>query len=246
MAPIINHAQVAYDAIERLERARDLDELITTFRLCLEQFGITIVLITGLPDPPADPTPYFLLNGWPPGWQDHYIAEDFYRDDPVAQFGRLRIDPFTWSSAPIDTRRHPRARQVMAEAASVGMCEGFVIPILTCQSEHACVSVAGEKPRLDAETQRTIQFIGTYAHARAMRLSAGSGVVPRQWLLSEREREVLRWTAEGKTTWETSRILGISARTVTYHIATASQRLKAGSRTHAVARALALGEIALN
>ncbi|NJL08019.1 MAG: LuxR family transcriptional regulator [Methylacidiphilales bacterium] len=243
---MVDHARLAFAAVERLENVSDPQQLIGTFQSCLDPFGFNIVLITGLPDPPADPTPFFLLNSWPSGWHDRYIEEDFYRDDPVAAAGRTQIDPFAWSEAPVNPERQPRALQVMDEAASVGMRDGFVVPILTSRSVQACVSVAGDLPDLSLDTRRMVHLVAMYAHARAMRLHAGSKALPKRRLLSDREREVLVWSASGKTAWETSCILGISERTVTYHITMAARRLQAVSRTHAVARAIALGEISIS
>jgi len=57
-------------------------------------------------------------------------------------------------------------------------------------------------------------------------------------LLTPREREVLTWVAQGKTTWEISEILGIASRTVDEHVASAGRKLGAANRTHAVAIAL--------
>ncbi|WP_447973005.1 LuxR family transcriptional regulator [Nitrospira sp. Kam-Ns4a] len=37
-------------------------------------------------------------------------------------------------------------------------------------------------------------------------------------VLTKREREVLEWMKEGKTNWEIGRILGISERTVRFHV----------------------------
>ena len=58
--------------------------------------------------------------------------------------------------------------------------------------------------------------------------------------LSERERDVLRWTAAGKTSSETGMILGISARTVNYHMTSILLKLNAVNKTHAVVKAVTL------
>ncbi len=62
--------------------------------------------------------------------------------------------------------------------------------------------------------------------------------------LTKREREVLEWMKEGKTNWEIGRILGISERTVRFHVGNILMKLQALSRAHAVALALEQGMIA--
>jgi DNA-binding CsgD family transcriptional regulator len=58
--------------------------------------------------------------------------------------------------------------------------------------------------------------------------------------LTERERDVLRWTAAGKTSSETGTILGISARTVNYYMTSILLKLNAVNKTHAVVKAVML------
>jgi len=58
--------------------------------------------------------------------------------------------------------------------------------------------------------------------------------------LSERERDVLRWTAAGKTSSETGMIMGISARTVNYHMTSILFKLNAVNKTQAVVKAVML------
>jgi DNA-binding NarL/FixJ family response regulator len=58
--------------------------------------------------------------------------------------------------------------------------------------------------------------------------------------LTERERDVLRWTAAGKTSSETGLILGISARTVNYHMTSILLKLNAVNKTQAVVKAVML------
>ena len=59
--------------------------------------------------------------------------------------------------------------------------------------------------------------------------------------LTRREIECLGWCAEGKSYWETAVILGISERTVSFHMEAVRSKLKATSNAHAVAMALRAG-----
>ncbi len=63
-------------------------------------------------------------------------------------------------------------------------------------------------------------------------------------VLSEREREVLEWTACGKTAEEIGHILDLSVRTVNYHVNTLVLKLKCCNKTAAVVRAALLGMLA--
>jgi DNA-binding CsgD family transcriptional regulator len=58
--------------------------------------------------------------------------------------------------------------------------------------------------------------------------------------LTEREREVLRWLAAGKTDRDIGDILGISPRTVHKHLQRMYEKLGVETRTAAVVRGLSL------
>ncbi|MEJ2696218.1 MAG: helix-turn-helix transcriptional regulator [Candidatus Sulfobium sp.] len=63
--------------------------------------------------------------------------------------------------------------------------------------------------------------------------------------LSGRELEVLNLLKLGKTSWDVSKILGISERTVNYHIGNAMRKLDAINRIQAVYEAVNLDLIDL-
>jgi DNA-binding CsgD family transcriptional regulator len=62
-------------------------------------------------------------------------------------------------------------------------------------------------------------------------------------VVTQRELEVLKWLAEGKTSDVISTILGISYITVNNHIANAKMKLHAVNSVHLVAKALRGGII---
>jgi LuxR family quorum-sensing system transcriptional regulator CciR len=63
--------------------------------------------------------------------------------------------------------------------------------------------------------------------------------------LSARERDCLRWTAEGKSSWDIGMILKISENTVNFHLKNAMRKFGTTSRTVAVVQAIRLNLIEL-
>ena len=59
--------------------------------------------------------------------------------------------------------------------------------------------------------------------------------------LSCRELEVLKWTADGKIASDIGMILGLSTRTVNFHISSAMKKLGANNKTSAVVMAAKSG-----
>ena len=93
---------------------------------------------------------------------------------------------------------------------------------------------------LSRDERAALHLIAIYAHGQA-RSFLTPGAAPRSFVnqgLSPREKECLRWSACGKTTWEISVILGLSQRTIEEYLGKAALKLGAVNRVQAVAEAL--------
>ena len=66
---------------------------------------------------------------------------------------------------------------------------------------------------------------------------ARSAIWPKHVGLREREVEALTWAARGKTFWEIGEILGLSKRTVEFHLDNARRKLGVATRTQALIKA---------
>jgi LuxR family quorum sensing-dependent transcriptional regulator len=238
----VDYARVAFDLIDEFDRLRTADEVMARLSKVLSKFGYTAFLITGVPEPPQRVEPYFLLNGWPESWAKLYGERNYYLDDPVAAWCRRSINPFEWSEAPYDAERCPRAAEVMNVATDFGMKQGFLVPVVRGNGFHACVTMAGSCPDFEPRAKRAIHLVSLYAHAKVVAF-LGLSEASRRAALTDREREVLAWTAVGKSSWDISIILGISERTVNWFIANAARKLDAVNRTQAVVNAIRAGEI---
>ena len=79
---------------------------------------------------------------------------------------------------------------------------------------------------------------GTFVDAELAGALTGSRAVERLPLLTQREREILRLLADGLRNDEVAQALSISPLTVRTHVKNAMEKLKADTRTEAVAKAL--------
>jgi LuxR family quorum sensing-dependent transcriptional regulator len=197
--------------------------------------------MAGLPSPGTSLSDLTVANGWPPEWFELYTRENFSVMDPVPKYGASTLQPFEWSEAHYDKESNPAAHLVMTRAAEFRLMEGYCIP-LHYDEGGAVISMATEQLNIDPVAKSALQLIGVYAHNRIRSLGRPTS---ERALLTAREREVLRWAADGKTSWEVSVILRISERTVKFHLIQASRKLNAVNRTSAVAKALARGLIKL-
>lgn len=82
-----------------------------------------------------------------------------------------------------------------------------------------------------------MRWLANTAHQGFSRILASRWHIP----LSSREKEVLRWAADGKTNSEISEIMTISVATVKFHTHNAAVKLGAANRTATVTRAALMG-----
>ncbi len=86
-----------------------------------------------------------------------------------------------------------------------------------------------------------LQLLATHALTAADRLLSpklNKADLPK---LTRRELDVLSWTAQGKTAWEVSVILGMSEKTVNFHLGNAMRKLEVTSKHQAVLKCVAAG-----
>lgn len=179
---------------------------------------------------------------YPGEWIAHYLESRYSETDIVALEAFRAVAPFEWRELLTRGDATPAARKIFAEAADFGIHEGFTMPIRGAGG-MAMISFVVEDTALLGDKgmahRHALQLMAMYYH------SVSSTSTPDEMgLLTPREREVLLWTARGKTGWEIGQILNLSERTVTFHAENAKVKLGAASRSHAAVRAIMQGLIA--
>jgi LuxR family quorum sensing-dependent transcriptional regulator len=233
--------QVALDAIEQFNRAEDIGSLSAQLTRAISSFGYQFLCCLSAPSIQNQAfDKRVLLNVWPKGWFEQYQKSNFNAHDPITAAVRIRTESFRWADVviPPDDRL---AKSVMTIALTdYRMRHGYCVPIHGLNGYQAGISFAGFEVEDVVEANAAVQLIGIYAFNRVATIKSTR---KEHRILTEREREVLRWTAAGKTAWDTGGILNIAEDTVNKHIASAMRKLNVYSRAQAVAESIRRGEI---
>lgn len=234
---------LAFECIDRIQRCTAKEQVFRELQSAGEAFGFSTFHMAGVPEPGVRWELYTLLSGWPAGWFERYMAQDYFQHDPVIWRIRSSVLPFMWSEAPYNAEENPLSHRIMQEARDFKLNDGFCVPIYTLHGRQAGVSLGGERIELSNDARAALNLIAIYAHYRAMDLHDRDhgGGERRKPKLSQREIEVLKWVSLGKTSWEIGEILAISERTANAHIENARIKLNATTRPQAVAEALRHG-----
>jgi LuxR family quorum sensing-dependent transcriptional regulator len=229
-------------AADAIDRAADINEILGALSSCLECYGLRACLITNLPMPHVSRwQEHILANQWPQECYRHYNASGHFRHDPCVAYCRQTGDPFLWSEISRSKLEAP-ARLVMDEATEFGLRQGICVPVHAPFAPPSVVTLSGEFVDLEPATLHVVNLLARQDIQSVLRSRSGAGQSPKP-ILSEREREVLRWIANGKTAWEVSRILSLSEHTVLTHQRNVKQKLGATNNVHTVVQALLRKEI---
>ncbi|SDG18406.1 DNA-binding transcriptional regulator, CsgD family [Limimonas halophila] len=176
-------------------------------------------------------------------WITRYLEKNYVCDDLLHVNARRSVLPFTWMPR---SKGHIPARsaQVFSEAQDYGIRDGVAIPVHGPDTFALVTAIADGSPREREEiltyTRDAVTSLALHVHERAsnvLEATGGAGLTD-DAVLTERERECLRWVAAGKTSGEIGDILGIAEGTVGQHIANVRRKLQTPTRAHAAVRAM--------
>ncbi len=237
MAAIMKDGQRAFDFIDGLNALTTVEAVMQHASKAFTDLGFGNFVVSGLPNPRQRFKQVCLAHRWPLGWFELYEERNFVHYDPVASHCRATMDPFLWSEAPLTVDDEPMALQVMNLAGDFGMKQGFCLPIHGVESLEACISLSTSETDLDPKIRPMLHLMGMYTFGK-LRVLLDIERPRARVRLTPREREVLSWTAVGKSAWETGQILSITKRTVDMHVMAAATKLGARNKTQAVALAV--------
>lgn len=230
------------DCLDRLTAAAPSSTvLLLELRAIVRELGFeycTYVLTA--PVPITQPRMIWSSN-YPGAWLNRYQAQNYLATDPTIQQASAQTPPVVWNN---DGRKTDSA--FWDEARGFGIRHGWTLMTHGPRMETGLLSLARSSEAITMAELDDKEAPLIWLASQVQGLIDRSELYPRMphpEHLTAREREVLRWSADGKTADETGTILGITERTVTYHMTSAMDKLNTTNKTQAVAKALLLNLI---
>jgi DNA-binding CsgD family transcriptional regulator len=208
-------------------------------------FDFAIAVLGGL-DKSHGVVPVHTVNiSFPGEWISEYQLKKYHQEDSIVLESFRSFDVQTWSVA---RKNLFRKKEITSLGMDFGMRECcthgskpmagrnhgsmfcFSSAVMKCTSRHRAV----------------LDVLTPHLHMVLSDIYRKNPHLNRSMVLSAREKEVLEWLKQGKSSWEIAAILKISERTVNFHVGNIIQKLGVVNRAQAVAVAARSGLIDIN
>lgn len=179
-----------------------------------------------------------MLNNYAPAWQQRYREQDYLAIDPTVAHGVRSRASLVWRREVFEA-----TPQFWSEAREAGLRVGWAQSSFDPDGSIGMLTLARSREVLSAA-----ELLGRGAQMQWLADAAHFHLSEALWpdqhrvypALTARELDVLRWTADGKTSEEVAILLGVSCNTVNYHVKNAIRKLHVTNKAAAVARMLRL------
>ncbi|WP_370677151.1 autoinducer binding domain-containing protein [Pleomorphomonas sp. PLEO] len=237
------HHQVLQEFIEKSNKCRNYGELSSVFGDYLARLGIDMFAFSYVHHQ-NDIAGHAVLSNYPGDWLNHYVSHNYITFDPIYRIGWEKSGIFDWASI---SKTHSLSKdevRVMNEARDAGLKAGAAAAIHLGYGDLIGFGFASA----DRHSFGRDHLSQLYAMAGQFQLVYTS-LLPNPQLpqirLSARQKEVLRWTATGKTRADIADIMGITEDTVDDHLRQIFRKLRCNDKVVAVLRAVQLGAISI-
>jgi DNA-binding CsgD family transcriptional regulator len=233
-------SQLFYRRVMEVAEIGDRESLRRQLAWISEEMGFGLFTVILMQGRPGWPWRSFILGNIPAEWDAASMDSQSSRRDPFLQRSRRLSVPLAYDQS---FYVGEGCGDLWEEQAMHGYKTGIGSAVHR-DDKHTMVGFDRAEPLPNDEAKRArmladLQFLSVHAHEAVVR-----ALLPQEAAkvrLTDRQLDVLRWIAQGKTAWATGQILGVSERTVNGHLSAIYAKLDAGSQTQAVFNAVKLG-----
>jgi LuxR family quorum sensing-dependent transcriptional regulator len=230
--------------LKSVAEIRTIPDAMQLLRQACTQYGFRHFSVISLPDAVSQATQSMaklsIISSWPPELSAEYDRLQLARNSPILNELQTKISTVLINIPMLNrgdsTQKYIAANQLFSRFE---LTMGISFPIHDADGLRYAVSFLGDRDLLSDEELSTLSMFSTMLIEQISRIFA---VNPgKKLLLNAREIEILRWTAEGKTSAEISRITKLSEHTVNHYATVATKKLGCSNRTQAVVQVMRMG-----
>ncbi len=235
--------------IQFISSAQSIDEAFAYFCTVMARNGYDKVVYSLLTDHHSLGLEKYhgLASSYPEDWIKFYNEQNYLDHDPVVTRVFQGATPFFWDELGQRESMSNIAQSIIQQGSDAGLNDGIGIPLIGKAGEVVGIGLA----RTDKDKEKDYHFLAdayllsTHFHQkfRTLYLQDTAHQLPN---LSEREKDVLSWAAEGKNNDDIAVILGISVDTVKTYLKGCYRKLGVNNRAYAITKAQLLGLITPN
>ena len=178
---------------------------------------------------------------FPKEWLNEYMSGNYLQNDVtvVENFATYKVQH--WDEERLRIYRQNEALISLYKDYTMTGCYTHGARLVVTGKNGSMFCFAGSSVKFDRRTEAILEFVTPHLHLALTHLYNNKQLELNMAIISQREKEVLNWLKEGKSSWDISVILGISERTINYHIYHIMAKLGVTNRPQAVAVAARLG-----
>lgn len=234
--------------IVKTNAAKNNDELFSVFKEIIVFHGfdsIQFVLLNDHNQLDKEAKIGYALS-FPEDWMNYYFSKRYDLIDPVIDAAQKKIGAFTWDQMIKEYHLSKKQLRILNEASDAGLNKGISVPLRGVQGALAGISIASTDRVTDINPLLSdkISLMSEQLYQCFWRLHQNSNSMEKI-NLSNREKDILSWSAKGLSRSQIADKFFISEHTVDYHIRKILKKTKAQNMTSAVFQAIRLNLIQL-
>lgn len=192
-----------------------------------------------------------IMRNYPDDWMKHYVEHGYEHLDPVRRFGFRHVGPFVWDQLPLVMDLTPKQQLCLNMGREAGLHNGAAICLRGVMGEMAgigCASSARSGPLQGQDLRHRLSILNAISQQFYVVFCAlhERDLTPEkaQVILTEKELEIMRLMAAGKSDSDISCILSVSSHAVNFHARNILRKCGVSSRIMAVLKAVNNGILA--
>lgn len=189
-------------------------------------------------------TVYDVNISFPTDWFHEYMSRNYLQTSAVIKRNFTEYGLQNWTDA---WKKLRQPEEIISLCRDFGMDDGYTHgsrPLAT-EKSGGMFCFSGPSLLCDRRSEAILEYIVPHLHLALSRTVSDTTRKDTASLFSNREREVLDWLSQGKSSWDISVILNISERTVNFHVYNIMRKLGTSNRPQTVAVAAGRGLIDL-